>query len=143
MNEMERGSEVRNLVPPNFPVNLRFRHKSLVAVELAGSFCRYVAHRQILPIGRLSITGGGKQNERSTDFSATAQSGIESLPGSGDSGFHHLDCGRADEDDENSREDEEHHREQHLNGGLLSLLFGHLTTFHSHGLRLNSECLGD
>ena len=143
MNEMERGSEVRNLVPPNFPVNLRFSHKSLGAVELAGSFSRFVADQQILPIGRLSIMGGGKQNERSTDFSATAQSGIESLPGSGDSGFHHLDCGRADEDDENSREDEEHHREQHLNGRLLSFFFSHLTTFHSHGLRLDSERLGN
>ena len=57
MNEMERGSEVRNLVPPNFPVNLRFSHKSLGAVELAGSFRQFVAHRQILPRAGFRIWG--------------------------------------------------------------------------------------
>lgn len=55
----------------------------------------------------------------------------------------HLDRRGTDEHDEDSGEDEKNHREQHLNGRLLRLFFGHLTSFCSHGVRLNSKSLRD
>ena len=84
-----------------------------------------------------NIVSGRRGTERQLEPASRGR------PLSGDSGFHHLDGGRAHENDEDPRENEEHHGEQHLDSRLLGLFFGHLTTFHTHSVRLDTQCLGD
>ncbi len=57
--------------------------------------------------------------------------------------FHQLDRCRSHQNHEDPGEDEQNEREDHLHGGLLSLLFRHLTSLYSHAVRLNSQRLGD
>ena len=53
--------------------------------------------------------------------------------------FHELDGGRSNEYDEDSGEDEEDEGEDHFDGGLLSFFFCELSSFDSHGFRVDAE----
>lgn len=55
---------------------------------------------------------------------------------------HHDRC-RTNDDYEHARKDEENQRDDHLDRCLLGFLFGHLSSFDSHGVRLNSQRLSD
>ena len=57
--------------------------------------------------------------------------------------FLQLDGSRADENHENAWENEKNERKYHFHCRLCSFLFRHLATFHSHRIRLHTECLCD